>query len=55
MDVLVVVEEGDYVRADEVRAALRRRYLEYPLEVHVVTRERYERWYRRFLDAVVEV
>jgi len=55
VDVLVVVEEGDYARADEVRAALRRRYLEYPLEVHVVTREQYERWYRRFLDAVVEV
>jgi len=55
VDVLVVVEEGDYAKADEVRAALRRRYLGYPLEVHVVTKEQYERWYRRFLDAVVEV
>ena len=51
----MVVEEGDYARADGVKTLLRRRYLGYPLEVHVVTREQYERWYRRFLDAVVEV
>ena len=55
VDVLVVVEERDYSRADEIKVALRRRFLGYPLEVHVVTGEQYERWYRRFLDVVVEV
>ena len=55
VDVLVVIEESDYARADEVRALLRRRFLGYPLEVHVVTREQYERWYARFVDTLVEV
>ena len=56
VDVLVVVEgEVGAGVVDAVRAALRRRFPEYPLEVHVVAGEAFGRWYRRFIDRLVEV
>lgn len=49
VDVLVVVDELGGVDAYKLKAAVKRAYPGYPIEVHVVDRATLERWYRRFV------
>lgn len=57
VDVLVITEIAR--RADrraELRAAIAREIgLVTPFEIHIATPEEYEKWYKRFIDACIEV
>jgi len=55
IDILIIINEGDRVNAEEVKTVVKRKYIEYPVEVHVVTKEEFERWYKRFIGKLVKI
>jgi len=55
VDILVVVESVSEEEAYRIKAHLKRKYIEYPLEVHVVPRSLYERLYKRFISNMIPV
>ncbi|MEZ0394455.1 MAG: nucleotidyltransferase domain-containing protein [Desulfurococcaceae archaeon] len=57
IDVLIVVNQMGNLDVDGVKAALRRRFLEIPLEIHITDSLTMEKWYRRFIpqDELIEV
>lgn len=57
VDVLVITEVARSAgRRAEMRAAIAREIgLVTPFEIHIVTPEEYETWYKRFIDVYLEV
>jgi predicted nucleotidyltransferase len=55
IDILVIVDEGDRARAEEVKVRVKREYIDYPIEIHVITKEEFDRWYKRFVGNLIKV
>jgi len=55
IDILVIVNEGDRGRAEEVKVRVKRKYINYPIEIHVITKEEFDRWYKRFVGNLIKV
>jgi predicted nucleotidyltransferase len=55
IDILVIVDEGDRARAEEVKVGVKRKYIDYPIEIHVITKEEFDRWYKRFIGNLIKV
>ncbi|MEM3678014.1 MAG: nucleotidyltransferase domain-containing protein [Candidatus Bathyarchaeia archaeon] len=53
IDVLIVREHGD--SDDKIRADILRILPEAPVELHFATHDQFNRWYKRFIDAYVEL
>jgi predicted nucleotidyltransferase len=50
IDVLVIVDSTSKLNVDRVKAFIKRKYIEYPIELHIVSRREFEKWYKRFID-----
>ncbi|PUA33022.1 MAG: hypothetical protein B9J98_02810 [Candidatus Terraquivivens tikiterensis] len=57
VDLLVVSDVNDSEKITMVKSTLKRKYIDYPFEFHIVDRSTYERWYKRFLseDELVKI
>ncbi|WP_291764629.1 nucleotidyltransferase domain-containing protein [Caldivirga sp. UBA161] len=53
IDILIIANVSKEA-ADALKARIYGE-IDAPVEIHVVTQEQYERWYRRFIDNAVEV
>lgn len=49
IDLLVITNVDDTEVIDKVKAFLKRKYIDYPFEFHVVNESLYHRWYKRFI------
>jgi predicted nucleotidyltransferase len=34
---------------------VKREYIDYPIEIHVITKEEFDRWYKRFVGNLIKV
>jgi predicted nucleotidyltransferase len=50
IDVLVVVDSTNKLNVDRVKVFIKRKYIEYPIELHIVSRREFEKWYKRFIN-----
>lgn len=50
IDMLVVSDIEDLEQISKIKASLKRKYLGYPLEFHIVNKPTYDKWYKRFLS-----
>jgi predicted nucleotidyltransferase len=57
IDVLVVTDVLDWELVDRAKAKLRRMFIDTPVELHIVDRTMFERWYKRFIgeDELVKI
>ena len=49
IDLLIVTNVYDVNVIDKAKAFLKRRYIDYPFEFHIVNESVYHRWYERFI------
>lgn len=54
IDILLVVDGIGREEAVRVKAMILRA-IDAPIELHIVSREEFERWYRRFIDKLEEI
>ena len=55
IDVLVIIDgEVDMETVYKVKVRVKRE-VDAPIELHIVNRDTYERWYRRFIDRIEEI
>lgn len=50
IDILVVSDRLEGIDKDAIKAYVKMRYIDYPIELHMISRREFERWYRRFID-----
>jgi predicted nucleotidyltransferase len=55
IDILVIVDEEDRARAEGVKMGVKREYIDYPIKIHVITKEEFDRWYKRFVGNLIKV
>ena len=49
VDLLIITDVDDVELFDRVKAFLKRKYIDYPFEFHIVSETVYNRWYKRFI------
>jgi predicted nucleotidyltransferase len=49
IDMLIISDIDDLEQIDKIRASLRRKYIDYPIEFHIVSKLVYDKWYKRFI------
>jgi predicted nucleotidyltransferase len=57
IDVLVVTDVSDWELVDRAKAKLKRTFINMPVELHIVDRNMFEKWYKRFIgeDELVKI
>ena len=50
IDILIISDIDDLEQIDKIKASLKRKYLSYPLEFHIVNKPTYDKWYKRFIS-----
>lgn len=49
IDILIITGLDDDDLLERIRTSLKRKFINHPLELHLVKRTMYDRWYSRFL------
>ena len=48
---ILIISDIDYLeQIDKIKASLKQKYIDYPLEFYIVTRATYDKWYKRFVS-----
>jgi predicted nucleotidyltransferase len=57
IDILVVTDVSDWELVDMAKAKLKRTFIDMPVELHIVDRTMFEKWYKRFIgeDELVKI
>jgi predicted nucleotidyltransferase len=57
IDILVLTDVTDWELVDRAKAKLRRMFIDTPVELHVVDRTMFEKWYKRFIgeDELIKI
>ncbi|MEM2297025.1 MAG: nucleotidyltransferase domain-containing protein [Ignisphaera sp.] len=57
VDILVVLENLGCVDVDALKIYIKSRYRGYPIELHIVDRQTFEKWYKRFIkpEELIEI
>jgi predicted nucleotidyltransferase len=57
IDILVLTDVTDWEPVDRAKAKLRRMFIDTPVELHIVDRTMFEKWYKRFIgeDELVKI
>lgn len=50
IDILVISDIDDLEQIDKIKASLKQKYIDYPLEFHIATKATYDKWYKRFVS-----
>ncbi|MEM1532897.1 MAG: nucleotidyltransferase domain-containing protein [Desulfurococcaceae archaeon] len=49
VDILIVLENLEGVDVDALKARIKGKHRSYPIELHVVDKSTFEKWYKRFI------
>lgn len=50
IDILIVVSKIEEIDVYKLKLLIKKKYLGYPIEIHIVDREMVEKWYTRFIE-----
>lgn len=49
IDILVITEQKERVDLDRLKALIKKKFIDIPFQLHIVSNKEYEKWYKKFI------